>query len=670
MKQIRKITAAVLSVLLIGAQTVSAETEPSEKEEVIYMMTDASGKVTDIEAVNIFAGGDIVDYGDYSAVKMLNTTDAITQNGDQITFSSDAAKVYYQGTMKNLTSPWNISILYFLDGTEYSPDDIAGKSGALEIHFSVTKNNAYSGNFYDSYALEAAFTLDTDLFTSIRADGATIANAGSDKQISYIILPGKGIDAVIYADVTDFELDAVTINGVRLNMDVDIDDSELMEKVNDLVSAIDDIDSGASELNSGTETLSSASETLNEKVSELNSGVGSLTDGAGQLSSGLSEIAGKNDQLTSAAYTAYEGLCNAEASALNTMLAENGMDAVALTPSTYSSVLMDLLAKMDADSVYQQAFQAALQQVTAQVDAQADTLYSGYVQSQADSICQSYLASQADTLYAAAAKQAVSAQLVQNGYSEEQAAAYLETEDGQAMIAEAAAALTDDQKAQVLSTALSSLTDEQKAQILQAALESLTDDQKMQIREAYIAQMMASDEVTTQINSAVAEVSSAAEQVSALKGQLDSYGSFYQGIVDYTSAVSSAASGAGTLKSNMDTLYASTGTLSSSVSELNDAIQKLNGGTRELADGTSGFADQTSDMDTQISGEIDDITSSITGEDTGTVSFVSAENTNVKSVQFVIKTAAIEKAETAAETEPGETTMTFWQKLLSLFGIE
>lgn len=42
----------------------------------------------------------------------------------------------------------------------------------------------------------------------IQADGATIANVGADKQISYTILPGKGLDAEITADVTDFEMEA------------------------------------------------------------------------------------------------------------------------------------------------------------------------------------------------------------------------------------------------------------------------------------------------------------------------------------------------------------------------------------------------------------------------------------------------------------------------------
>ena len=206
MKSVRKITAAALSALLLGSLTVPvfAETASSQKEEVIYIMTDASGKVTDMEAVNIFSGGDITDYGDYSHVKMLNTTDKITQSGDKITFSSGAGKVYYQGTMKNTTIPWNISIRYFLDGKEYSAADVAGKSGALEIRFSVSRNESCKGSFYEDYALQAAFTLDTALCRNIVSDGATVANVGSDKQLTYTILPGKGIDTVIRADVTDF----------------------------------------------------------------------------------------------------------------------------------------------------------------------------------------------------------------------------------------------------------------------------------------------------------------------------------------------------------------------------------------------------------------------------------------------------------------------------------
>ena len=181
--------------------------------------------------------------------------------------------------------------------------------------------------------------------------------------------------------------------------------------------------------------------------------------------------------------------------------------------------------------------------------------------------------------------------------------------------------------------------------------------------------MMASDEVTAQIDAAVVEVSAAAKQVSELKGQLDNYGIFYQGLLDYTGAVSDAADGAQSLKLNMDTLYGNTGTLRLSAGELNDAVKELYDGTKKLSDGTSEFVNKTSDIDTQISDEIDSVRSSVSGGDGETVSFVSDKNTDVVSVQFVIKTAAIEKAE-AAETETAEEeTLTFWQKLLRLFGL-
>lgn len=596
MKHMQKFTAAAMAVLLLGFTVVPAfaETAPSTKEEVIYAMADASGKVTDAEAVNIFAGGDIVDYGDYSAVKPLNTNDTITQNGDQIAFSSTADKVYYQGTMKNAALPWNISIRYYLDGKEYAPQDVAGKSGALEIRFSVTKNESCGGSFYDDYALQASFTLDTERCQNIVSNGATVANVGSDKQLTYTILPGKGIDTVITADVTDFEMDAAAINGVRLNLDVDVDDTDLMDKVDELVSAIGDLDDGAWELHDGTEELYDATKTLNSKVGDLHSGVGDLTAGAGDLYTGLTDITAQNQQ--------------------------------------------------------------------------ADQLYLGYVKSQADSIYLAYVTTQADALYAQVAAQAVREQLIQSGYSEAQADAYLQTADGQTLVAQTVSNMTEEQKAQILNAAVAKLTDEQKEQILQGAVASLTEEQKAEIREAYIQQMMASDDVTSQINAAVATVS-AAKQVSELKGQLDSYGVFYQGLVAYTDAVSSAAAGAKSLKLNMDTLYSNTGKLKLSVGELSDVVGELYDGTGELTHGTTEFVDKTSDMDTQISDEIDSMTASLSGGDGDAESFVSEKNTNVNTVQFVIKTAAIEKAETTTDNTVESAPLTFWQKLLRLVGL-
>ena len=241
-KRYKKGFAVSLAIVMAtgAAVPVSASDKSANgKEEVVYIKTDAGGNVDNIDVVNIFSGGNVTDYGNYSSVKMLTTTDKINQDGDKITFKSSADKVYYQGTLKSKEIPWDISIKYYLDGSEVKPSKLAGKSGELEIKISITQNDECEGTFFDDYALQAAFTLDTNNCKNIQAEGATLANVGSDKQISYTILPGKGLEASIYADVDDFEMDAISINGVKLSLNLDIDDQEqeITDKIAELIDA-------------------------------------------------------------------------------------------------------------------------------------------------------------------------------------------------------------------------------------------------------------------------------------------------------------------------------------------------------------------------------------------------------------------------------------------------
>ncbi len=89
MKTGRKLIACTLAVTMIAASACAAYADSSAgsgksaggKEEVVYIMTDAAGNVEDGEVVNIFGSGSITDYGDYSDVKILNTSDKIKQSG-------------------------------------------------------------------------------------------------------------------------------------------------------------------------------------------------------------------------------------------------------------------------------------------------------------------------------------------------------------------------------------------------------------------------------------------------------------------------------------------------------------------------------------------------------------------------------------------------------------
>lgn len=674
MKRIKNVISILLVVLLILTlvpNSVFAAENNTPKEEVVYINLNADGSVKEINVVNIFdldKDGRIIDYGQYENLRNMTTTDNIDYKNNTVTIDTNADKLYYEGKLKENVMPWTITIKYFIDGKEYPSNQIAGMSGKLEIKISIKQNKDCDSSFFEGYALQASLTLDTNKATDIQANSATIANVGSDKQLTYTILPNKEKEIVVSANVKDFEMNGIAINGIRINLDIDFDDSTLQKKIDEVIGAVNDLDEGADKLHEGSTDLYDATGKLNTAMGELYTGVGSLNSGASELSNGLATLATKNKELTDGAWSAYEGLCSVAETQLNTQLVANGFEKVTLTPSTYSNVLLGLLEKMGADTAYRTTYNIALSKVTKEVEAQADTLYEAYIQSQADAIYLTYIHSQADTLYVQVATKAVMHQLMENGMSEEVAIAYLQTEEGKILIKSAVNSMSEEQKEQIITMAVASLTDKQKQQILQEALASLTEKQKSEITNTYIEKMMASEEIQKQINEAVRQVSEAAAQVSALKGQLDKYGVFYRGLVEYTNAVSSAAGGASTLSNGINTLYSNTETLKTAVGKLYIAVGTLNEGTNELKSGTGEFVSETDGMDTQVSTEIEGITASMTGKNVETISFVSKQNTNIKSVQFVIQTDGIEIApsEKTESSEPEK--LSFWQKFLKLFG--
>lgn len=151
---------------------------------------------------------------------------------------------------------------------------------------------------FENYALQGAVLLDTEKCANIESDEATIANVGSQKQLSYMILPNKGKEITIKADVKDFEMPSISLNGVRFNLDVDVNTDELTDKVKELTDAIDEINSGATTLKDGTSTLNGGTNDLLSGVDSLNSGVDSLNSGILKVKEGLETLNSKSSNLT------------------------------------------------------------------------------------------------------------------------------------------------------------------------------------------------------------------------------------------------------------------------------------------------------------------------------------------------------------------------------------
>ncbi|MGN0703499.1 MAG: hypothetical protein ACI4LD_02965 [Lentihominibacter sp.] len=294
--KLKKITALAVAALLLCSVFVPAVSwadSTEQKEEVVYGNLSCDGTPQKVYVVNIFdenRSGRLSDYGDYTELLNMSSTDEIKTEGDKIYVDTDEAPFYYEGVMDDPQLPWKVNIGYRLDGARCEPEKLAGKSGALEISIKIIQNRSCDSVFYENYALQISLTLDGNFCRNIRAENATTANAGSDRQITFTILPGKGADLKVTADVTDFEMDEITLNGVMLNMDVDVDDSELMEEADRLINGVEELDDGAGEIKEGTADLSSGASDVSEGAADVDKGAASLSSGAEQLSSGADEL--------------------------------------------------------------------------------------------------------------------------------------------------------------------------------------------------------------------------------------------------------------------------------------------------------------------------------------------------------------------------------------------
>ena len=617
MNKNKKIVAALLAgtMIVTSVTPAMAEAVPSSKEEVVYVNLTSGGSVKEMYAVNIFDDKNITDYGDYLSVELLNTTDNINQNGDEITFSSSADRVYYKGKMKSTIMPWNISIKYYVDGKEYAPEEAAGKSGKMEIYFKVSKNEAYDGSFYDAYALQASFILDTEIAKNITAADATLANVGNKKQLTYTILPGEGIDTVITADVTDFEMDAVSINGIPLNMNIQVKDEELMNKVDELLGGIEDIDNGADELNSGVNRLSDATrDDLQPGVNQLNDGMKDLNDGVLKIQDGLDELNSKSYELTSGSAQVLSAL-NTINSQLNSQEQKDSISQLVSGSAGIKDGITNLTGKLG--------------------ELQAGVSYAKFM----------------DALAAGSGNAITAETISQLKQYNLQVAIQLQT----AGKSEAAAAVSRNNDVidgilgginQYLTTVNTNLT-----ALYQGAQSLNTEYAKLDAG----------------IRSLAVSVQQLADGVNQLVSE---YGKLDKGVNEYTEGVAKVIAGYSQIVTGTSDLLSGSGELRDGTAELVNSIAELYDGTSQLKDGTGEMRDETDGMDTQITDKIDEMVNGITGGNYELVSFVSEKNTNVKAVQFVIQTESVQIKEADAAAPVVEEKLNFWQKVLKLFGID
>ena len=124
----------------------------------------------------------------------------------------------------------------------------------------IRQNKGADKEFFENYLLQVSMALNTKQCKNIKANGATAANSGDNKQLMYNIMAGQEKDITITTDVEDFEMDPISISGVPMSFDIDtdqMDTSKLTDKTKDLKDGVKSLNDGAKQLKSGSSRLQS-----------------------------------------------------------------------------------------------------------------------------------------------------------------------------------------------------------------------------------------------------------------------------------------------------------------------------------------------------------------------------------------------------------------------------
>ena len=118
------LAAGMAVVLSAGTVIAAAQTGDSsvQKEETVYVNTTADGEVTDVTVSDWLknagdSSSDIKDSSDLTDIKNVKGDETFTQDGDNLTWSTDGKDIYYQGK-SDKELPVSVNIKYYLkDGS-------------------------------------------------------------------------------------------------------------------------------------------------------------------------------------------------------------------------------------------------------------------------------------------------------------------------------------------------------------------------------------------------------------------------------------------------------------------------------------------------------------------------------------------------------------------------
>lgn len=301
----KRVLSLALAILLTAACAIPAAAAPIGDgvtpiyDEAYYATLDYYGNLLDgsvVKSYTLNGATSVTDYGTYDEV--VNLTDGTTPkvSGNSATFTFNGASApshfYFEGKTSSPFEalPWTLSVSYTLNGVATRAEDLAGKTGVVEITVDAIPNEDASEYARNNYTLEAMAMFNQDNILSLEAPGAQVQLIGNLRAVLFIALPGEEQHFVIRVGAEDFTFDGLTFLMVPATL-------SQLEEIAKLSQRKDDLEENYNKLSGSLDTLLDSFADLGSSLRDTADGLDELNQARDTISSGKDQIYADGDKV-------------------------------------------------------------------------------------------------------------------------------------------------------------------------------------------------------------------------------------------------------------------------------------------------------------------------------------------------------------------------------------
>ena len=285
---------------LLDQANVKLTQKTIDKDETVYLISDADGTVTDtIVADHLYNRDGATELSDVSNLKNIenvNGEEKFTQDGDKLTWEAKGKDIYYQGHT-DAKAPVEQKVTYKLDGKEIAPKDLAGKSGHVTIHYDYTNNSTFTEKVNGEnvsvvvpFAAITGMVLNDDFKNVTVKNGRIVQNGTKTVAVGYTL---PGFKDSLQSAGGSFDKDLEIPESFELSADVENFQLETaMTVVVNAGSLMTASSNNVGSLNDDMDRLQSSSKKLVDGSHKLADGLTTLQDSLGTFQTGAKTLAG------------------------------------------------------------------------------------------------------------------------------------------------------------------------------------------------------------------------------------------------------------------------------------------------------------------------------------------------------------------------------------------